>query len=120
MYESFDRTVPVFLQIRDRLKSDILNSVYKPGDQIPSVRQIALDMSVNPNTVQRALFLLEEDGLIVTEGTTGKFVTTDVEKIVRCKREIQEEMLNLWLNRIHSLGITNEDIIEFIERGTLK
>ena len=77
MYDSFDRNVPVFLQIKDRLKSDILNGVFSPRDKIPSVRQLALDMSVNPNTVQRALNILEEEGLIVTEGTTGKFVTDD-------------------------------------------
>jgi DNA-binding transcriptional regulator YhcF (GntR family) len=120
MYEAFDRTVPVFLQIKDRIKSDILNAVYKPGEQIPTVRKIALDMSVNPNTVQRALFMLEEEGLIVTEGTTGKFVTEDSEKIEKSKREAQEQTLKAWLDRIHSLGITNDEIIEFIERGKLE
>jgi DNA-binding transcriptional regulator YhcF (GntR family) len=112
--------MPVFLQIKNKLKSDILSGVYKPGERIPTVRQIALDVSVNPNTVQRALFILEDEGLIVTEATTGKFVTEDEGKIAECRRAAQMETLNIWLDRIHSLGITNEDIIEFIERGTIK
>ena len=117
MYDSFDRNVPVFLQIKDRLKSDILNGVFSPRDKIPSVRQLALDMSVNPNTVQRALYILEEEGLIVTEGTTGKFVTDDDGLIEKCRLELREKALDSWLRHAHSLGITDEEIINFIERG---
>ena len=115
MYEDFDRTAPVFLQIKDRIKADILNYVYMPGTQIPTVRQIALDMSVNPNTVQRALFLLEDEGLIVNSGTLGKFVTEDEKIIAQRKKEMRDSTLRTMLSRIHALGITNEDIIEFIK-----
>ena len=120
MSYDFENGTPIYLQIIEKIKADIISKKYLPNEKLPSVREFSMELKVNPNTVQRALFMLEEEGLIVTEGTTGKFVTEDGEKIEKSKREAQEQTLKAWLDRIHSLGITNDEIIEFIERGKLE
>ena len=117
MYRELDRNAPMFLQIFDRLKKDIISAKYPPNAQIPTVRQLACDMSVNPNTVQKALQLLEDEMLIVTRATLGKFVTSDTERIERVKQQLQNETLVSWLNEMHEIGITTERILEFINKG---
>ena len=116
MYRELDRNAPVFLQIFNKIKKDILIAQYPPNTQIPTVRQLACDMAVNPNTVQKALQLLEDEGLIVTRGTLGKFVTSDTEKIASVKKAVQNETLRAWLSELNALGITNDDVIEFIKK----
>ena len=117
MYRELDRNAPMFLQIFDRLKKDIIKGKYPPNVQIPTVRQLACDMSVNPNTVQKALQILEDEGLIITRATLGKFVTSDTECIERVKQQLQNETLVSWLNEMHEIGITTERILEFINKG---
>ena len=117
MYRELDRNAPMFLQIFDRLKKDIIRGKYPPNAQIPTVRQLACDMSVNPNTVQKALQILEDEGLIITRATLGKFVTSDTECIERVKQQLQNETLVSWLNEMHEIGITTERILEFINKG---
>ena len=114
MYRDLDRNAPMFLQIFDKLKKDIISAKYPPNAQIPTVRQLACDMSVNPNTVQKALQILEDDGLIVTRATLGKFVTPDTDLINRVKKQMQNETLRSWIEEMREIGITTESIIEFI------
>jgi DNA-binding transcriptional regulator YhcF (GntR family) len=104
----------MFLQIFDKIKKDIISAKYPPNTQIPTVRQLACDMSVNPNTVQKALQLLEDEGLIITRGTLGKFVTSDTDLISRVKKQLQKETLRAWIAEMRDIGITTEGIIEFI------
>ena len=115
MYRDFDRNAPMFLQIFDRIKKDIIGAKYPPNSQIPTVRQLACDMAVNPNTVQKALQLLEEEGLIITRATLGKFVTPDHLLISRLKSEMQKQTLKGWVEDMHAIGITTEEIIEFLK-----
>ena len=114
MFRDFDRNAPMFLQIFDRIKKDIISAKYLPNSQIPTVRQLACDMSVNPNTVQKALQLLEDEGLIITRATLGKFVTPDTRLIAHLKEELQKQTLKAWVEEMHAIGITTEKIIEFI------
>ena len=116
MYRDFDRNAPMFLQIFDRIKKDIISGKYPPNSQIPTVRQLACDMSVNPNTVQKALQLLEDEGLIVTRATLGKFVTPDTLRIAQVKEILQRQTLKAWVDEMHAIGITTEHIIEFLNK----
>ena len=77
----FNRTEAVFLQIEKRLKREILVGKYPPDSQFPSVRQLAAEAAVNPNTMQKALSLLEDEGLLYSKGTLGRFVTNDEETL---------------------------------------
>ncbi len=116
MYREFDRNAPMFLQIFDKIKKDIICAKYPPNSQIPTVRQLACDMSVNPNTVQKALQLLEEEQLVVTRGTLGKFVTQDTLLIAKVKKQMQNETLRSCLAELQALGISKTDVIEFIQK----
>ena len=71
----FDANKPIYLQIVDNIKDRIINGDYSPGEKLPSVRDFAAQMAVNPNTMQRALAQLESEGLIYTERTNGRFVS---------------------------------------------
>ena len=84
---SFASDRPVYVQLAERLRKKIISSEYRAGEQIPSVRQLAAETAVNPNTVQRALAELEDEGLLEVHGTLGKFVTEDRTVIERCQRE---------------------------------
>lgn len=76
---NFDNDRPIYIQLVDSLKKYIISGKIKPGDRLPSVRDLALMIKVNPNTIQRALSELEDASLIYTERTNGKFVTCDKE-----------------------------------------
>jgi DNA-binding transcriptional regulator YhcF (GntR family) len=106
---------PVYLQITDRIIRSIISGVYKPGEQIPSVRQLALEAAVNPNTIQRAFADLEVEGIVVSKGTLGRFVTDDVEIIERCRKSIAEKIVKDFVYNLNSLSITKTQAIEMIE-----
>ena len=73
----FDNNIPIYIQIVEKLKIQIISGEYAPGERLLSVRDLATSLKVNPNTLQRALQELEDAGLIFTERTNGKFVTSD-------------------------------------------
>ena len=112
----FNRTEAVFIQIEKRLKSDILSGKYPPDSQFPSVRQLAAEAAVNPNTMQKALSLLEEEGLLCSRGTLGRFVTGDGEILRKKKDEMRREVIKSLLSQAHDLGISGRELIEYIEK----
>ena len=97
------------------IKRDILMGKYPPGSQIPSVRQLAFDASVNPNTVQRALAILEQEGLLYTKNTLGKFVTEDTAVLERAGAEIKKAALECLISDAADVGISYEEIIEYVK-----
>ena len=115
MNRDFDRSTPMFLQISDVIRRDVLNGVLPLGAQVPPVRQIAVAFSANPNTVQRALSLLEEEGLLYTRGTLGRYVTDDGAVIEAARRKAREAAMERCLRELNSLGITDTDIINYIK-----
>ncbi len=112
----FNRTEAVFIQIEKRLKTDILSGKYPPDSQFPSVRQLAAEAAVNPNTMQKALSLLEKGGLLCSKGTLGRFVTNDAEILRKKKDEMRREVIKSLLSQAHGLGISGRELIEYIER----
>lgn len=112
-----NQSTPVFIQVADGIRRDILGGKYQPGEQVPTVRQIAFDVSVNPNTVQRSLALLEEEGLLFTKGTMGRFVTLDENLIASSREKGKKELLESLIKEAESLGISRCDIINFIKEG---
>ena len=87
MQQSFEGNVPIYLQIVDKIKRYIITGEGKAGERLPSVREFAAQMQVNPNTVQKALADLEESGLIHTERTNGKFITQDIALIAKERQD---------------------------------
>ena len=109
----------VYLQIAERIKQDVLSGVYPPGEQIPSVRQLALDAAVNPNTVQHAFAELEHQGIILSRGTLGRFVTEDAAVIEACRQEMAQQYVRAFLKDIKYLGISKEQAITMIKEAEL-
>jgi len=115
---SFDNKSPVSMQIASIIRLNIVNGKYKAGEQFPTVRQLAFDASVNPNTMQRALSILESEGLLVTKSTSGRFVTEDVSVIESTLADLQREYLDKVVSEGIELGITKDKFIKYIEERT--
>ena len=107
-------TEPVFFQLARGLRTEILRGTYAPGTQIPTVRQLAAEATVNPNTVQRALSLLEEEGLVHSNGTQGRFVTEDEEMLQAARITERRQVLRQLLEGAKALGISREEMLEFL------
>ena len=111
----FNNSVTIYLQIVSEIKKQIVSGKLIPGERIPSVRELALTYKVNPNTMQKALIELEENGLIKTERTNGKFVTEDENIINKIKNDYADNLTQNYLSEMISLGITKQEIKERIK-----
>lgn len=115
----FTSDKPVYLQIADRLTKSVLSGEYKPGEQIPSVRQLALEAAVNPNTIQHAFTELESNGLIISKNTVGRFVTNDEAIIEECRNDLAKSIAKDFIKNMSHLSITPEQAIKIIEEEKL-
>lgn len=110
----FTSRAPVYLQIVSRIRADILGGVYKADEQIPPVRQLAFEAGVNPNTMQRAFSVLEEEQLFVTRGTVGRFITTDTAVLERAREALRRETVARLLEEAKAVGLEADQLIEAI------
>ena len=111
---------PVYAQISRQLTAAIVTGIYAPGQRLPTVRDIALDAGVNPNTVQRALSDMERDGLVYSQRTSGRFVTDDKEKIRQVRETMAKEVIDEFLEAMQKLGINRREVIAFLEKEETK
>ena len=111
----FDNDRPIYIQLVEKLRLEIISNKLKPGERIPSVRELALEARVNPNTMQKALVELENEGLIYTERTNGKFVTTNIELIEKIKKHLAEEKVNNYLQDMKNIGINYKEAINYLQ-----
>ena len=111
-----DDSRPIYLQIEDLIKTNIIAGVYQPGQKLPSVRDLAAEAAVNPNTMQKALTELERSGLVYTQRTSGRFITEDVSKMTELKEQLAREQIQLFLKNMEQLGLTKEDIRRLLEK----
>jgi len=110
----FDNNIPIYIQLVEQLKMYIISGKIKPGDKLPSVRDLALQTKVNPNTMQKALVELEELKLVYTERTNGKYVTNDKELINKLKYKHAKELSDKYFSNMESIGFTKEETIKFL------
>lgn len=106
---------PIYAQLVERIQRDIVSGVYKAGDKIPPVRELATEAAVNPNTMQKALAELERMGLLYTQRTSGRFVTEDGEMINKIKNEMASEQIKIFLENMKQLGYDTKETISIIE-----
>ena len=116
MVWTFNQREAMFLQIADRMRLEILNGVYVPDQQIPSVRQLATEAAVNPNTMQRALAQLEEEGLLYARGTVGRFVSSNPDAIQAAKEKMRKKTVRRWLREAEGLGLSVEEMLSYIQK----
>lgn len=112
----FDNDRPIYLQIVEQMKMDIISGRYAKGDKVPSVRELAARYRVNPNTMQRAFAELESMHLVYTERTNGRFVTADEKIIAGYKDEIVESKAKEFLDFMKDLGISDEELIQLLQK----
>ena len=107
---------PIWLQLVEQLRLGIVTGAYQAGERLPSVRELAAEAAVNPNTMQRALAELERDGLVYSQRTAGRFVTEDKEMIRRAKRSLAERHIKTFLEAMLRLGFQREEIIALLRQ----
>ena len=107
---------PIYAQIIERITLDIISGIYLPGAKLPSVRDLAQDAGVNPNTMQKALSELERTGLVLSQRTSGRFITEDLTMIEKTKQNLASLQIREFLEKMEHLGFTKETIIQLIEQ----
>lgn len=112
----FDNERPIYIQLVEQLQIYIVSGKMLPGEKLPSVRELALQSKVNPNTMQRALTELEELKLIYTERTNGKFVTEDRNLIKKYKEKYAKEKMIAYFNSMEELGFNKEEAIMYLKQ----
>lgn len=105
---------PIYAQIVEQMILFVASGELKPGEKVSPVRELASDAGVNPNTMQRALANLEQIGLMITNRTTGRFVTDDIERIDQIRRSIADEYSEDFLRGMSKLGYTRREAVEII------
>ena len=111
---NLDSSRPIYLQIIERVQMDVITGRYQPGDKLPSVRDLAQEAAVNPNTMQTALSELERSGLIYSQRTSGRFITEDKELIHQMKKELAAAEVSAFVAHMKQLGITPEEIRQLL------
>lgn len=118
-----DNDRPIYLQLMERIQQDIVSGVYKAGDKLPSVRELAIDAAVNPNTMQKALSELERDGLVHSRRTSGRFITEDESMLKNLRDELASRHIQDFMEKMKQLGFQEKETLEklqdTIKRGTL-
>lgn len=108
----FDANIPIYLQIMDDFKKQIISGIYQGGEKVASVRDLAVSYGVNPNTVQRSLSELEREGLLYSERTSGRFITKDETKLKQLKAAYADYLIDACLRQLKDLKFSKEEILE--------
>jgi GntR family transcriptional regulator len=116
----FNAKTPIYLQIMDIIKMDIVIGKLKLKDKLPSVREMATKLKVNPNTLQRSYQELERLGIVYTQRGTGTFVCDDNTLVDHLKKEMAKEVIDLFILRMKSLGFTPNEIIKYVSKETME
>lgn len=110
----FDNERPIYSQLIDILKLKIVSGEYKPGERLPSVRDISSEAGVNPNTMQRAMQELENQNLVLTQRTAGRFVTEDKERVEMTREELAEGHIQSFVKLMEQLGYSKSRLIALL------
>lgn len=108
---------PIYIQLLENIKLRIVTGKYPPGSQLPTVRELAREAEVNPNTMQKALSELEREELVYSQRTSGRFVSADEQLIKALKKEMALAAARDFLVNMYRLGIEKDEIIKIIEES---
>lgn len=107
---------PIYTQLLEQIRLRIISGQYPPGGKLDSVRDLAAEASVNPNTMQKALSELERSGLIYSQRTSGRFITEDENMIKQLKEEIAVRQVDEFLRAMKELGLNPEETLELLQK----
>lgn len=113
---NLDSSRPIYAQIIEKISLDIVSGKYQPGDKLPSVRDLAAQAGVNPNTMQKALSELERENLVHSARTSGRFITEDKTMIEKMREELASTQIKEFLNKMSQMGFDYEKTITLLEK----
>lgn len=108
---------PIYTQILEKIQTRIISGIYKPGEKLPSVRELAAEASVNPNTMQKAFAELERSGLILTQRNSGRTVTEDTKMIEQIQTQMALAQVKTFFNNMKELGYTEDKILALVKQA---
>ena len=111
----FDNTIPIYLQVMNEIKKDLIQGKLQLGDKMPSTRDLALEYKINPNTASRIYRDPENEGICYTKRGIGTFVTENSDILELIKNEIAEAAIDNFINSMKALGLSKNDTIQLIE-----
>ena len=114
MHLKIDNARPVYLQIEEYIRNAVITNVYPSGSRIPTVRELAAEIGVNPNTIQRAMTELEQQRLLISQGTSGKTVTEDRTVIDAIRQAAVDQALRDAYTRLKDLGLSMADAAQLL------
>ena len=106
----FNEKSPIYSQIAEHIKMQIVSQEIKSGDQLPTVRELAQEACVNPNTMQRAFTELEREGMVFSQRTSGRFVTEDNLLIGKIRQQVAKAELATFVNNMKKIGYKLDEI----------
>ena len=112
---SFNNDMPIYTQLVDKIKLSIVSGQLPPGEKLSTVRDLAAEAKVNPNTMQRAFQELERAGLVFSQRSSGRFVTEDVSIIEKAKMALAQEHISKFISSMERLGYDRAEIIALLE-----
>ncbi|MCM1047793.1 MAG: GntR family transcriptional regulator [Clostridiales bacterium] len=115
-----DSDRPIYTQLYDKILVRIVCGVYKAGTRLPSVRDLAAEANVNPNTMQRAFTELEHSGLVVTQRNTGRIVTEDMQMIGNARHGLAMKQINNFFANMRELGYSDKEAMTLINNTIQK
>lgn len=107
---------PIYQQLIERITGDIIRGILQPGEKLPSVREYAMEVGVNANTMQRVYKELEQMEMTETKRGQGSFVTADVEKIVGLRDEMKEQLVQSFIQNVEALGFTTLEMVDYLQK----
>ena len=113
----FNNDRSIYLQLVEQISNRIATGFYLPGGRLPSVRELAAEAEVNPNTMQKALAELERQELLFSQRTAGRFVTEDTGRILKMKKQAARGAVDVFLKQMENLGLSESEIIELIREA---
>lgn len=111
-----DYSQPIYEQVTQQIRNAIARGALQLGDKIPSVRELAQLLQINPNTVMRAYQELDRDGLIETRRGQGTFITTSKERVALVREMLLQQLVQDFINNVESLGYSKQDVLRWIQR----
>lgn len=111
---NFTDNRPIYTQLVEQIQLKILSGEYPAGKKLQSIRDLAAEAAVNPNTMQRALTELEQSGLVYTQRTSGRFITDDQEKITQIRQTYVKKSVLECIEQLKSLGYTTDQMINLM------
>lgn len=111
----FKDNLPIYTQLIELITLKIVSGEYKPGEKIPSVRDLAAEAAVNPNTMQRALTELERMGLVYSVRTSGRFITEDCKMIEEMQTNLAKDEIKVFLEKLKKMGFGEDRMLNVIE-----